>query len=492
MFNSILEAVVSYAASNADGMALIDEKYSYTYSQLLSASAYAAEKMKSLGIKKGDYVVIEAEQSSRYLVMDLACEILGAIFVPVENQAQESRARDIFTESGAAAIFATSDYSALGSYYKADVLFEEAPAPLSADAIAAIPLPEAEEIAEILFSTGTTGKPKGIMLTHRANIAVAENIISGVKMEKDAVELVPLPLSHSHGLRTCYAHLVNGSTAVIINGVMNVAGLFRMIEEHKINALDFTPTLAKLLMKIAKKGLVKYADQIVYIELGTAVLEDDVKEDLKKLFPNTRLYNFYGSTEAGRSCTYDFNTEDYSKCIGYPGAHAQFLIVDENRQPMASTLENPGLVAVKGDMMMSGYFKSPELTAETLVDGILYTTDLGYIDEAGRVFVFGRADDVINFKGIKISPEEIEAPAAGYPGIVDCACVAIPDKMSGQAPKLFIQVEDPAGFDMIAYTTFLRGALDQSRVPTKVEIIDLIPRTNNGKLQRKKLREQLT
>lgn len=350
-------------------------------------------------------------------------------------------------------------------------------------------IPDANDVAEILYSTGTTGKPKGIVLSHRANVAVAENIMYGTEMNQETVEIIPMPLSHSHGLRTCYANLINGSCVVIIDGITNIGGFFKMIDTYHVNALDISPTLGKLLVKIAKKALEQYSTQFDYIELGTAVLDDDLKEELKALFPKTRLYNFYGSTEAGRSCAYDFNKEDYTKCIGYPSRHAKFFVTDENKNEMESSKDNLGLLAISGDMMMEGYFNSPELTKETVVDGVIYTTDLGYIDKTGKVYVFGRADDVINYKGIKISPEEIETVASAYEGVADSACVAAEDKVCGQVPKLFIQVENP-DFDKREYMAYLRVNLEASRVPTKVEIIDEIPRTSNGKLQRKKLREQ--
>ena len=185
---------------------------------------------------------------------------------------------------------------------------------------------------------------------------------------------------------------------------------------------------------------------------------------------------------------YDFNKEDFSMCIGYPSRHAKFFVTDENKNVLESSKDNLGLLAISGDMMMEGYFNSPELTKETVIKGVIYTTDLGYIDETGKVYVFGRADDVINYKGIKISPEEIETVAVAYEGVADSACIPLADKVCGQVPKLFIQTEDE-DFDMKAYMAYLRANLETSRVPTKVEIIDKIPRTSNGKLQRKKLRE---
>ena len=139
-------------------------------------------------------------------------------------------------------------------------------------------------------------------------------------------------------------------------------------------------------------------------------------------------------------------------------------------------------------MNMRGYFKQPELTAQAMQDGFVYTKDLGYISQDGYVYVLGRADDIINFKGIKIAPEEIEETARSYRKVVDCACVPLPDKDAGQVPKLFISVKNPDKFDRKEFYAFLVENLDKNKVPKEVEIIDEIPRSANGKLQRAKLR----
>lgn len=484
MYSSILDAVKQHSENNENKLAVVDMNAQYSYGDFYKKIKEVATSLLKLDVKKGDYVVIECSQDANYLILDFACGMIGAIFVPVEKKAVDTRVAEIYTETNAKCIIGQSDYSTVGKWYNInDVITENMEINDNIEC-----LPDTNDVAQILYSTGTTGKPKGIMISHRTNVAVAENIMYGTEMNDETVEIIPMPLSHSHGLRTCYANFVNGSAVAIIDGITNVGGFFKMIDTYNVNALDISPTLGKLLVKIAKKALQQYVDQFDYIELGTAVLDDELKNELKVLFPKTRLYNFYGSTEAGRSCVYDFNKEDYSRCIGYPSKHAKFLITDENKNVIESSVDNVGLIAVSGSMMMDGYFNSPELTAETVINGVIYTSDLGYIDEKGRVYVLGRADDVINYKGIKISPEEIEGVANAYEGVVDCACVPLADSVCGQVPKLFIEV-DVEDFDTKAYISYLRDNLEASRVPTKIEIIDKIPRTSNGKLHRKKLRE---
>lgn len=482
---SVAEAVLEHSKTTPDKLAAADADKAYTYLELAQAAGKAAQLLGKLSVEAGDYAVIECTQETDYLVLKLGCELAGVVFVPVEKKMTESRVQAVYEETKAKCIIGKTDYSQMGRFYSFDEVMKQ---------IAEMPDGEASyteknTVSEILFSTGTTGQPKGIVISHRANIAIAENIKYGTEMKEDSVELIPLPLSHSHGLRTCYANLLNGSSVVVMDGVMNVKLFFSLVDKYNVNAFDISPTLAKVLLKIARKGLVKYSDAIDYIEIGTAVLDDEVKNQLKDIFTSSRLYNFYGSTEAGRSCVLDFNKMDFTGCIGYPSKNAVFYVVDDDRKEIKSSKENPGLIAVSGRMMMDCYFNSEELTKETLTDGILYSNDLGYIDEAGRVYVMGRQDDIINYKGIKIAPEEIEVTAVQYKGIVDCACVPVADAVRGQVPKLFIQLSKGAAYDENDYLNYLKQNLEAARVPVYIEVIDNIPRSSNGKLQRKKLRE---
>ncbi len=488
MCNSIVDAVIQNSRKFPEKTAIADSSGKYSYRELAEAVSRTAGWMASAGVSAEDYVLAECTQDAAFILLGLACELLRAVFVPVEKKATAERVAHTYQEVGARCIIGQTDYTQVGVFYSCSQIMCES-SRFDADMQ---DRSRKNGTAEILFTTGTTGQPKGIIISNGANIAIAENISAGVRMTPDTVELIPLPLSHSHGLRTCYANLFTGCTSVVIDGVMNVGLFFSMIDQYGVNALDISPTLAKLLLKIARKGLAKYADKIDYIEIGTAVLEDDTKEQLKAIFTGARLYNFYGSTEAGRSCVLDFNEFDDTGCIGYPSKNASFFIVDDNRNKIDSSKENPGLIAVSGSMMMDGYFGSEALTKETVVNGVLYTCDLGYIDEAGRIYVIGRKDDIINYKGIKIAPEEIENIAARYQGISDCACVPVEDRVCGQVPKLFVSLSSAEAFDMREFMAYLKENLESSRIPASVEIISRIPRSANGKLQRKRLREHET
>ena len=141
---------------------------------------------------------------------------------------------------------------------------------------------------------------------------------------------------------------------------------------------------------------------------------------------------------------------------------------------------------------MKGYFNDPQLTASAMDNGYIYTKDLGYIDSEGYIYMLGRKDDVINYGGIKISPEEIESIVVQNPVIKDCACIPVSDSLTGQAPKLLIALEDPDGYDAREFKNFLAASLDANTQPKVIEVIDEIPRTFNGKIKRKVLIERET
>lgn len=487
MYNSIVGAVLKHSVQSPNCLAIADEKTSYTYGQLASLLKRAVYYLKKIGGVQScnDRVIVECTQDTKFIIIDLALQYLGAIFVPIEKEAAISRVQELYKELSATCIIGKQDYTAAGKYYDIERIWENIQRESEEyDNI------EENDIAEILFSTGTTGKPKGIVISNKANVAIAQNISDGVQMKSNTVELIPLPLSHSHGLRTCYANLLNGSAVIIIDGVMNMKLFFDVIERYSVNALDLSPTLAILLLKIARRGLHKIADTIDYIEIGTATLGDNIKRELKEIFLHTRLYNFYGATEAGRSCVLEFNQFDKTGCIGKPSINAELFIVDEDRKIIKSSKDNMGLIAVSGDMMMEGYFNDLLLTQSTLVDGVLYTNDVGYIDENGYVYVIGRQGDVINYKGIKIAPEEIETVVQKYEGIEDCACIPERDSICGQIPKLFIQIEKGKCVDVELLNEYLRAHLEMSRMPRHIQVIDKIPRTENGKILRRELKSE--
>ena len=410
MANSVVECMSQHAKENPSKLCLADARQSLDYKTAWECVQGCADLLLSWGCSKGDYVLVECTQNVDYMIWMLASHLAGVIAVPLEKNSAEARVAEIAEETGAQIRVGRVALDGLGLTHYASKLATQHDVEADFHGWA---FPESEDVAEILFSTGTTGKSKGIVITHRNNMAIAENVITGLGIKPNNVEIVPMPLSHSHGLRRTYANLVNGSSAVIAEGVLALKKLFQLMDAHKVTAMDLSPSMLSIIFKLSKERLGEYADMLDYVQLGSAPLPEEDKAHLKRLLPETRLYNFYGSTEAGCSCLLEFGrSPDKVGCIGKPCVNAQFIVVDDQRRPIRSSAENLGLLANSGAINMRCYFNAPELTAETMQDGFIYTKDLGYIDEEGFVYMLGRKDDVINFGGVKIAPEEIETAVA--------------------------------------------------------------------------------
>lgn len=506
-YPSVIENVAHHAVETPDKLCLADQNKALTYQQVWDASAGLAMELSARGVSRNDYVVIESNQSVDYMVVVFAVHLLKAIIVPLEQNAAGSRIKDIMAETesrlfvsprgidllhsgdltstaGSVEYFDINDACAYacGSDNRKDGKY------IASIDMEMIEFPVSESVAEVLFSTGTTGKSKGVVLTHGNDIAIAENVCVGVGQKPDNVELIPMPTSHSHGLRRTYANMCNGSSVVFIDGVMYLKKLFALMDSYQVTSMDLSPSMLSIIFKLSKDRLGDYADRLDYIQLGSAPLPEEDKQHLARILPQTRLYNFYGSTEAGCSCLLDFNEmSGRPGCIGKPAVNAHFIVVDEDKNEIASSPDHIGFLASSGAINMLEYFHEPALTQETMQNGFIYTKDVGYIDEEGFVYMLGRKDDVINYGGIKISPEEIEAIIVQHPDVEDCALIPIDDPLTGQAPKLFIQLHHE-DFDAKSFKKWLTEHIDANKQPVRIECIDKIPRTFNGKIKRQNLK----
>ena len=486
MFQSIVEAVFHYSNTQPDKMCLIDDNSQVTYKEYAEKIKKYATCFDKMGLQAKDTVVVEACQTIDYLAIELALQLLGVIFVPVEHNCAVEKIR-AFTEraKAKAVIVCKEDSYETEHNYTFDALEELCD---KAEPYQVQKLPLETDISEVLFSTGTTGKEKGIMITHGNNIALAENVIHGVEMEKDNVEMIPSPMNHSHGLRRYYANMYNGCTVVLLGSAMDVRRFFYNLDTYGVNSMDLVPTALVVVLKLSKDKLSEYKDRLRYVQFGAAPMMEDTQEKICELLPNTRLYNFYGSTESGCICIYNFNCKNYKKhCIGKPAYNAEIVIVDDERQPMESSEKNTGLLSSRGKMNMLGYWEDEEETQKVLIDGVVYSNDVAYFDEDGDVILLGRKGDVINVGGNKVSPEEIENVAKKMPGIVDCGVIPVKDQFKGNVPKIFVQMEKGSQFDAVAIRTFLAKNLEPYKVPVYIVEIEQIPRSYNGKLLRKEL-----
>ncbi|MBD5522990.1 MAG: acyl--CoA ligase [Lachnospiraceae bacterium] len=483
----ILQHIHKMSEEHPDKECILERNCVITYRQHWNAINGYASLLMSKGIQTGTRVAIAAEQTSFFLIAVSALHLIGAVVIPLEKNLSDVRISELMLRMKSVWLIGRMnisvkdinllDISESGIYLDKEVQEQ------------VHRFPEQGSLADILFTTGTTGEPKGIEVTHLTNKAIAENVIDSVNLLEDDIELIPTPINHSLGLRRYYGAMYRGSTIGIIDGVIYAEDFFDMLKKYRMTAITLVPAMLSILLKFSGEKLGELNKQLRFIQLGSAPITETERNELRRLLPDVRLYNTYGATEAGCTCIFDFS-QDHDKmfCIGRPTVNTTVSFVDEVGTVIDATREHLGCMVFEGPMNMKGYWQEPELTKKILRDGKIYTNDIGYRGEDGNIYLLGRKDDVINSGGNKIAPLEIEEIMLNNEKIAECVCVPVEDQVVGQIPKLYVVMKRGEVFSRQEIMTYLTERLEFFKVPKLVEELDVLPRAYNGKILRKELR----
>lgn len=490
-FNSVVEAVAYHAKHTPEKICLIDKEKKYTYSKLWNCLKNFNIYLKKSGLNDGDRVIIKNSQSIDTVVAMLGVQLAGGVSVPVEKGIAETRIIELLEYTEASMFISSQPVNYPCLYIAIDIVCDCGEHTEDDDIV----FPDSDNICDIIFTTGTTGKSKGVMLSFKSQIASAETISRFAEITPDDVVMVPFPLNHGGGLRRTYAILFVGGTEVLQNGVIFIKNFFCAIDEFGVTVIYLAPAYLSIILSSAAEQLRAYDGRLKLVNISAAATPEIHKRQLRELLPNVRLFLSYSSTETGGVSFLEFSKyPDKQHCIGEPGKILDLTFIDDNNTPIANTsCENPGIIVCKSERIMSGYWKDPEYTKKTLIDGYIRTSDMGYLDEDGFFCLIGRKDDVIITGANKVAPDEIEELVMMIPGINDCACIAVPDPIMGAVPKLFVVMENDVDFSQREISEFLSGKLEYFKVPRYIEQIDSIPRSGElGKIKRKKLTELAT
>lgn len=484
---SIVEELSLYAVSQPDKAAVIADETTITYAELWQEVRGFATYLNSLKLESGSRIIVKAAPSIWYAVVCFGIHLSGNVHVPVEKTIGEDGLRAVAQEVDAVAVIA--DYDEFEGYKLIDSRSIRDLAGEYFDETAEVVFPDEYRMADILFTTGTTGKSKGVMECHHSVSAIAENIMCSDIIGEDDVYLIPVPLNHANGIRKFFATILAGGTTIFLDGFKDLKRFFAYIDDYKATGLLLPPSAIRVILLLASDKLGRLAGQIRYIHSGTAPLPEADKEKLRQLLPGVRLLFAYGSSEAGSATSLDFGKYDgLVSCIGKPQKNAHVFIVDENHNEINSSKENQGLIAIGGDVVMMGYYNEPELTAGVMENGVVYTNDIGYIGEDGFVYMLGRKGDVINIGGLKIAPTEVENIVMKFPGVAECACFGLEDKLGNMMLKLNIVNEKDKTVDTAELRAYMAGNLESYKLPKTIATVDEIPKTSNGKIDRKRLK----
>lgn len=486
MDRTLVEAVMRYGIETPDKKAVCFRKDIVTYGELTNKIQRAAAFLHSQNVVKGSRVLLTAVSKPEYVVGLLAIQYLGAVAVPIDKNSKKESIRGIIEAVSPALML--SDTQNMGEEIPMFSLKKLANMDGAVEE-SEYALPEMDDPLELLFTTGTTGRPKGAILTRRCIYANMHNTWHGIGMEESDVVLIPLPLNHSFGMRVLRSTLYIGATVILQNGFAFAREIEENIDSFHCTALVSVPASMEVILGQMQDKAAEILGRLRYIEIGAGALNGRLRKKLPEMLPNTELHNTWGSTESGGAVFLNVSRhQDKIGSIGKPLEHIAIKVLDAENHEMENTdASNAGRMALKGDMQMAGYWDMPEQTADAIQDGWLVTNDLVYLDDDGYVYMLGRADDIINVGGEKVSPVEVENVASEYDGIKECACIGVKDTegVLGQIPILYL-VPFPT-YDEGELVHFLTERLEKYKLPQKYVFIDELPRNRMKKLDRKAL-----
>ncbi len=488
-----------YSRKFADKIALKTEDNTFTYQQLNDLANRLATSFEQENISKNDKVILFLPNGFNFVVSYLAVLKIGAIVVPINTKLTAAEVDMIHKDSGAKVIIADDELTGevdktdfqgikiatnetVGNWLSLSTLIE------SGKQKEYVSNMNEETISTILYTSGTTGKPKGVVLNNRNILAVGQMICIEMKMTEHTVSLLMMPMSHSAPLHLFFVSTLMVGGTVVTRKDFHPLEFLKTVEAEKTTHFFGAPVAYLFAAKLLEQHSFDLSSMEWWV-YGGAPIDTKEIQYIQKQFKTNRLTGVYGLTEAGPSGSLLF-PEEHDEKAGSIGKRASLFtelkIVNDAGEEVAAN--EVGEILIKGLGVMVEYYNMPETTAEILKDGWIHTGDLGKYDEDGYYWVVDRKKDMIITGGINVYPFEIEKKMLGFPGVSEVAIVGVPHREWGETVKAYYVSE--AEIDEEALKQFLSEELAEHKVPRIYEKIDVLPRNPTGKVLKHKLREK--
>lgn len=501
------EVLRRQATPSAHGskVALREGERGVTYAQLDARANELARALLRLGIGPGERVALLDRNGIDWVAVYFAAARASAVLVPLSFWHRPGELRYAIEQSGAAAVIASADYqgtldstrgecagvrhwlslgpSGAGGWRPIDDLAEsEDSRPLDSQ-------PDERDPHIILYTSGTTGFPKGAVLSHRAHVLHALTFALYTGAQADDVYLNVYPLFHTGGTDCAVLPYLSVGATVILSRHPTARSIAEHIQEHRVTAMMAVPTLWRQLLDLP--DLQRFDLSSLQRAMGSSdAMPRELLEALLRRLPVTWTQT-YGLTEAGCILTYLSPRDQFRKIgsVGKPHGQAELIVADEAGHALPAG--EIGEVLAKTEHAMSGYWDMPDATEAALRDGWLHTGDLGRLDDEGYLYITGRLKDMIVSGGEKIYPAEVEAILVTHPSVAEVAVVGVPDRTWGEAVLAVIVPRTGQAPDQASVQAFLRERLAGYKVARFVELVDALPKTAaTGKVQKAELRRR--
>ncbi|VAW24178.1 Long-chain-fatty-acid--CoA ligase [hydrothermal vent metagenome] len=507
------EALLLSAGKNPSKAAIIFKGEEYSYSLLKESSEKLACHIAGAGIKKGGRVAIYMNNSWQCIVSIYGAILAGAVFLVINPQTKAKKLQYILNDSGAEVLISESllkqEFSnALeGTESVREVIIaggtgktiQSPDYNLSAfETIVqgnynntALPNIIPNDLAALIYTSGSTGFPKGVMMTHQSMVFISWSLIQYLRLTEDERIMLLLPLAFDYGLYQLFMAITVGGTLIVEQSFTFPATIYKHIEQFKPTVFPAVPTIYAMMIASNKETGISF-DSIKKITNTAAALPAEVIPDLKRLFPNALIFKMYGLTECKRVCylepeLIDIKPASVGKAI--PGTEVFLLSPEGGPVPTGE----PGILHIRGPHVMAGYWNNHKATAEMLKPGkipgerILCSNDWFKMDEEGFLYFQGRNDDIIKTRGEKVSPVEIENIIYKANGIKEVAVIGIRDNILGESIAAFVTTHDYAQPDEKVIQKQCITHLELFMVPQKIIFLKEMPKSTNGKIDKKKL-----
>jgi acyl-CoA synthetase (AMP-forming)/AMP-acid ligase II len=501
---SLAALLFESAARVPDKTVFVSAKQAMSYAELAERAARFASGLRALGVKRGDRVLLVLDGVVEFLIAYYGALAAGAAVVPHNPDTRREILAHALNDSGARAVVLEGKHvnllaapserlPALDHVISLDpaelpeagrVTHHEFSA-LLAGAAEASPLAGAEDLACLVYTSGTTGKPKGVMLSHANVLANTRSITEYLELTASDNMAMVLPFYYVYGASVLNTHVAVGGTLTLVGSLTFPAALLKNIAKHTCTGFAGVPsTFARLVqLNLAAFDL----SSLRYLTQAGGPMSAELTRKVRAALPSAKLYVMYGQTEAAARLSYvppdALDRKLGSVGIAIPGVSLRVLDEAGQEAPPGKT----GEVVARGANVMLGYWRDGEATLRVLRPEGLRTGDLGYFDEDGFLFLVGRQSELIKSGAHRIGPREIEETIERLPEVAECAVVGVPDELLGEAILAVIVLAPGATLSAEAVQRHVVEHLPRYKMPSEVRFVSELPRTATGKVQRRAL-----
>ncbi len=511
------EGMLAAAQRHPDKTALVVEGEPFSYRQLKDASLRLASALRSRGLENGDRVAIYMDNTWPCIVSIYATLLAGGVFFVINPQTkadkllyylEDSEAKILMSDSHLEKKYLTagektthlkmiiaSGGDAAEKLIRNIVIADFDEVLNQSELLISPPAVTPVDLAAFIYTSGSTGEPKAIMHTHQAMVFTAWSLIEYIRLAENDRILVVIPFAFDYGLYQLLMAMKLGATLVVERSFTFPAKIYQRIEEQKVTVFPGVPTVFAMMIATHNKKLLSFPS-ITRITNTAAALPAASIPNLQEIFPNALIYKMYGLSECKRVCylepeLIDIKPQSVGKAI--PGTET--FLLDPDGEPVAPG--EVGILHIRGPHVMVGYWKLPELSKKMLKPGrypgeqILCSHDWFKMDEDGDLYFVGRSDDIIKTRGEKVSPTEVENVLhKTVPEVREAVVVGVKDSVLGQAIVAYLVMENNVAGDERQIKKICLANLENFMVPQTIIFLAEMPKTPNGKINRKLLLEQ--